>query len=349
MLYPWQNEDWQRLQDLRERWPHALLLYGQPGIGKYGFATHLAQALLCEAPAAARPCGTCIACNWFAQGNHPDFRAVLPEALQAVLTPASEAGEGGKRDTRDKAEGESGKARTPSKEIKVEQIRALLEFCALGSHRGGVRVALIYPAESMNATAANALLKTLEEPPPGVVFLLVCGAPERLLPTIVSRCRRWPLSVPDRQVAEAWLAGQGMASPADALATAGGAPLLAAETAGDALRQRFVELLADGARCDVFACGEAIGKTPMAECLGWLQRWCYDLLAVRLSGAVRYFPQHTERLRALAAHVDAAALANFLSRLSRQRRVADHPLNVRLAVEALCIEYRQLFALPERD
>ena len=82
MIYPWQTDDWTHLEQLRASWPHALLLHGRAGIGKLQFAQHLAQSLLCETPTETRePCGKCVACLWFSQGNHPDYRAVLPEAL----------------------------------------------------------------------------------------------------------------------------------------------------------------------------------------------------------------------------------------------------------------------------
>jgi DNA polymerase-3 subunit delta' len=84
MIFPWQTDDWNRLQQLRAHWPHALLLHGQAGIGKLRFAQHLAQGLLCEAALPdGQPCGKCAACTWFTQGNHPDYRIVLPEALAA--------------------------------------------------------------------------------------------------------------------------------------------------------------------------------------------------------------------------------------------------------------------------
>ena len=201
MIYPWQLDDWQRLQRLRAQWPHALLLYGQAGIGKLQFARHLAQGMLCEAPTAnGEPCGQCAACNWFVQGNHPDYRALLPEALAGEAVGAAPAG------ADEKADGEEGKkTRTLSKEIKIEQVRALLDFCGVGAHRGGARVVLVYPAEALNAASANALLKTLEEPPAGVVFLLVSARVDRLLPTIISRCRQWPMSTPSPDEARAWL------------------------------------------------------------------------------------------------------------------------------------------------
>lgn len=222
MIYPWQTDDWARLQALRAHWPHALLLYGQAGIGKLAFARHLAKGFLCETPREnGEPCGACAACTWFEQGNHPDYRIVVPEALAAELPgaadepKAADADEGGK------------KTKTPSKEIKIEQVRALVDFCGIASHRGGARVVVLYPAEALNVAAANALLKTLEEPPSGVVFLLVSARIDRLLPTIVSRCRQWPMTVPAPDAAAAWLAAQNVADANALLAEAGGAPLAA--------------------------------------------------------------------------------------------------------------------------
>ncbi|HGF2963741.1 TPA: DNA polymerase III subunit delta', partial [Burkholderia multivorans] len=219
MIYPWQTDDWNRLQQLRAQWPHALLLHGQAGIGKLQFAQHLARGFLCESPQPnGEPCGTCAACTWFAQGNHPDYRIVLPEALAGEAPGAADDAKPADADDSGK------KTRTPSKEIKIEQVRALLDFCGVGSHRGGLRVVVLYPAEALNVAASNALLKTLEEPPPGVVFLLVSARIDRLLPTIVSRCRQWPMSVPAPEAAAAWLATQGVDDARALLAEAGGAP-----------------------------------------------------------------------------------------------------------------------------
>ncbi len=205
MLYPWQTQAWQALESLHDRWPHALLIHGQAGIGKTAFARRVAKALLCEAAAAeTRPCGHCVACNWFEQGNHPDFRAVVPESLASTL-PGADAANGDadgteksadKRGDKSGDKGDAAKSKVPSKEIKIEQIRSLLSFCSIGAHRGGRRVVLLFPAEAMNAAASNALLKTLEEPPDGIVFVLVTSRIERLLPTIISRCRQWPLATP---------------------------------------------------------------------------------------------------------------------------------------------------------
>ncbi|MBI3939049.1 MAG: DNA polymerase III subunit delta', partial [Betaproteobacteria bacterium] len=147
--------------EARTRLPHALLLIGPEGTGKLDFATFLAQSLLCEAPApGAEACGKCPACGWFAAGNHPDFRLVQPEALEQ------------------KAEGEGAPDEKPSsRQIAVEQVRGLSHFIVLSPHRRGLKVILMHPAEALNVNAANALLKNLEEPPAGTLFLLVTHRP----------------------------------------------------------------------------------------------------------------------------------------------------------------------------
>lgn len=347
MIYPWQSGDWERLQQLRSHWPHALLLHGQAGIGKLQFAQHLAKGLLCESPHAdGQPCGACPACTWFAQGNHPDYRAVVPEALAGLVGPAgADDKEDAKADKGDADEGK--KTRAPSKEIRIEQVRALLDFTGVGSHRGGLRVAVLYPAEALNVAAANALLKTLEEPPAGVVFLLVSTRIDRLLPTIISRCRQWPMSTPAPQEAQAWLTQQGVADPAGLLAEAGGAPLAALALSQDdnrALRDWTLGQLAAGAACDAFACGETLQKLPVPLVLGWLQRWVYDLLAERTAGRPRYYPQSATALARCAANLDAPALARYLKSVTRQRAVENHPLNARLVFEELFLGYREMFA-----
>ncbi|MGH8703846.1 MAG: DNA polymerase III subunit delta', partial [Burkholderiales bacterium] len=177
MTFNLQDKVWEQLAAKVGRLPHALLLHGAAGIGKLELAERFAQLLLCEKRGQGRrPCGACDGCRWFLGGNHPDARYVEPEAL-ARHAPVEEEGD----EVRSKAA-------KPSTEIKIEQVRALADFVNLGSHRGGRRVSIIHPAEDMNAHAANALLKNLEEPPAGAVFVLVSHRPARLLPTIRSRC-----------------------------------------------------------------------------------------------------------------------------------------------------------------
>jgi DNA polymerase-3 subunit delta' len=344
MIYPWQHDDWARIQALSGHWPHALLLHGQAGTGKAEFARYLAQGLLCEARRDnGEPCGHCVACTWFAQGNHPDYRMVVPESLAAEWAPGSVDD----NPTEPAADSEGGKkTKTLSREIKIEQVRALLGFCGVGSHRGGARVVVLYPAEALNTAAANALLKTLEEPPAGIVFLLVSARLDRLLPTIISRCRQWPLAAPQPQAALAWLQQQGVADGAGMLAEAGGAPLGALALSRDpnqGLRRQTLEQFAAGAACDAFACGEALQKAPIALVLGWLQRWLFDLMATQSAGRSRYYPGSAAALARCAAQADAQRLARFVRVVNSQRAVENHPLNARLVIEELMLGYRDIF------
>ena len=221
-MHPWNQPILDSLKSRLERLPHALLVHGARGVGKLALAERIAQLLLCEhAEEARRPCDACDACRWFLAGNHPDFRRLEPEALAKEPTEPEE-------------EGTAKRSKQPSLVIRIEQVRALADFLYVGSHRGKRRVALVHPAEDMNANAANALLKGLEEPPAGAVFVLVSHRPARLLPTVRSRCVAIPVPIPAPGVARGWLAGQGAKDADRWLAYAGGAPLRALEYAADA-------------------------------------------------------------------------------------------------------------------
>ncbi|UDG81886.1 DNA polymerase III subunit delta' [Candidatus Vallotia cooleyia] len=348
MLYPWQYSDWTHIQELREHGLHALLLHGQAGIGKVNFACELAQSLLCERPYNDfHACGQCAACTWFLKRNHPDFRLLCPEAMPLHVNSDNEKNICSKYVDDDDSTGLiRKKSKVQSKEIRIDQVRALLDFCNISSHRGGRRVVVLFPAETLNVTAANALLKTLEEPPPGVLFLLVSANIEHLLPTIVSRCRQWPLTMPDESSAVEWLRSQSVNDPAETLAEAGGAPLAALAIAHDGytLLKRFaLKQLTAGPACDPFACGEALYKAPVPAVLGWFQRWLYDVLTIQMSSKPRYFPAHCNALQYIAQSTTPFLVAQFLKRITQQRAVEQHALNGRLIVEELFICYRRIF------
>jgi DNA polymerase-3 subunit delta' len=326
MIFTWQEQAWKAWAQVRERLSHAILIQSAEGLGEFEFAQACAQSLLCENPRADRQaCSSCPACNWFSQGNHPDFRLLVPESM------ASESREEG---------AEPGKKK--SEQIRIEQARELADFLAVGTHRGGVRVILIYPAETMNANTQNALLKNLEEPPPATVFLLVATQAERLLATVRSRCLKFILPFPPSDPALRWLKEQGLEHPEATLAGAGGAPLAALKAAGtDAERLRFVEDLGNPG-FDPITLAETVSRVSLWDLVGWLQRWSYDLLLARVAGRVRYHVDHESLISRASRHCDAADIAAYLRRLAQARSLARHPLNAKLFVEDLLLGYQKL-------
>ena len=312
--------------------PHALLLRGPRGIGKQDMAIELARSLLCEQPRPnGRACGQCASCGWFDGGNHPDFRMLQPEADM----PADETGEGAKPKEKE------GKA---SAWITIEQVRELHDYIHVASHRGGRKVIVVSPAEALNVAAANALLKNLEEPPAHTHFILVSHRPQRLLRTILSRCRQLPLARPATAEALDWLKAQGVAQPEVMLAQASGAPLLAQTlSAGDELagRSEFLRLLADSS-FDPLTAAESLRDLPLERFVGWLQKWTGDLVEQRMLGRIRYNPDFIREITLLSRRIEPLAALRLQRKLTREQRHVQHPLNAKLYMESVLLAYHAL-------
>jgi len=200
---PWIAEQTQSLLAQRG---HAWLLQGPSGLGQYPLALALARAWLCERPTAQGACGQCSSCHAIDVRTQADLCVLMPETeMLALGWPLSE-----------KAQAEiDDKKRKPSKEIRVEAMRDAVEFSQRTSARGRGKAVLVYPAERMNTITANALLKTLEEPPGDVKLVLASEAAHQLLPTIRSRCLGHSMLWPTDGASMAWLQAQGV-SLADA-------------------------------------------------------------------------------------------------------------------------------------
>lgn len=325
--YPWQKNDWARLQELCSRPLHGLLFKGTKGIGKFDLALNFARSLLCQNPEeAGMACGICPSCHWFAQESHPDFRLLQPEtlSLDGELTAA------GKK---------------PSKQISVEQVRSLADFVGMSAHQGGRRVVVIHPAETMNTNAANALLKSLEEPPPGLLFILVSHKPQQLLPTILSRCLAFALAAPDAANATHWLKQQGVNNPAEALAASGFAPLQAIqldEQTGSEEREKLLRALRQPSSLDVFALADMLQKTEQVLVVQWLQQWCYDLSSMKQAGKLRYHLGEEAAIKKLVEPIAALNLVRLQKLLQTAKREARHTLNPKLFFESILLAYRQL-------
>lgn len=350
-LYAWQGELWQRWQDLRARLPHALLLKGPQGVGKLDFAMSLAQALLCESPlGGGLACQACPSCHWFQGGSHPDFSLLLPGALAVEMqesdgprvSPTLKCW--ATRGAEAALDEQQKKGRKPSREISVHQVRSLANLTHLSTHQGGYRVVLIYPAEAMNTNAANALLKTLEEPPERTLIVLVSHKPQQLPPTIVSRCVALTAPMPSLAESAIWLAQEGHVDPASILAQAGFAPLLAAQLSGESTgseeRDIFLQGIRQPAQFDALGLAERLQRTEPSHVIHWLQQWCYDLGSAKLTGEVRYHPDLVDLIRGLADRVVMLDLLRYQDELIVAKREATHPLNFRLLFESVFLSYR---------
>lgn len=344
-VFPWHIPVWEKLACGWDSLPHALLLHGPAGTGKREFAAHLAKSLLCEN---RRPdkhaCSSCQACGWFDQYAHPDYRRILPPALD----PGKE-NDGGKEE-----EGEekvaSGTGGAPSRRIGIDQIRELGEMLSLSTHRGGLKLVCLWPAEALTAESANALLKMLEEPPQGTVFILVANSVQSLLPTILSRCRKIAMPMPGQDEALAWLKEQGVDDAENWLAAQGGAPLAALEEAqggNSEERAAFLAALANPGVEMVLQTAEKLQRALPRHIIAWLQRWLYDLFALRMSGRLRYFPHYRQLLEKQAACVNLDELLRLMRKTAQRNRIAEHPLVLRLLIEDMLLEYTRLF--PEKN
>jgi DNA polymerase-3 subunit delta' len=325
-LLPWQREAWSCIQAERTsgRLHHALLIGGLPGLGKLRLARALAHALFCREPAAdGTPCGRCRPCHLFQVGNHPDLHRVEPDA------------------------------QSRSGEIRVDAIREMTGSGTLSAHGGGYKVVIIHPAERMNPSAANSLLKTLEEPTPETLLLLVTSHPGRLLPTVRSRCQLLTLKPPPETQAVAWLEAQGVQGDLRlALRLSGGAPLAARALLESHLLQRRAEALdrfleLGHGSGDPVALAAAWMQWDLPQLLDWMNGWVADLLRLDSGHPAPHLsnPDRAVQLAARAGQGDAAGLHRFWARLLMAReQLRETNLNPQLVLEALLVEWFQMAA-----
>ena len=291
------------------RMPHALLIHEAPGTGGDWLAAWTAALVLCGRGKSA-PCGECAACRRVAALQHPDVNWVRPQE--------------------------------ESRQIRIEQVRELSAELALTSHGGGYKVGVIAPADALNRFAANALLKTLEEPPSRTLLILVATEPSRLPPTVLSRCQRLQIRAPERADSVAWLnAVRGEADWDAALDSLGEAPLQVAQ--GDP-----AELAAVGA--DTRATLEALvaGRTDPLEAA---ERWARSQLPLRLLGFENWLTERIRRgerdgalltemraghyLSGAAPFLNIRELFGLIDEVRDLRATLDVPLNRGVALEAL--------------
>ncbi len=316
-LAPWIAEQSRQLLVQRG---HAWLLQGPSGLGQYSLGLGLVQAWLCEQPTEQGACGSCPSCHAIAVRTHADLCVLMPETVMLAL--------GWPLDEKSQSDIDE-KKRKPSKEIRIEAMRDAIEFAQRTSARGRGKAVLVYPAERMNHVTANALLKTLEEPPGDVRFVLASEAAHQLLPTIRSRCLAHGMVWPQEAQALPWLQQQGVA-PADArtlLRAAGGRPEDALAFAGSGRDpQRWRSLPRAMQRGEL----TLVADWSPAQLIDALHKLCHDLLALGVGAAPRYFEAED-----LPSPPPVPMLSRWQRELGQESRGAEHPFNTGLMIEAL--------------
>lgn len=224
MPLPWQAAQWQTISAAQQRGAlhHAWLLSGGDGVGKRSFVRAWAAALLCEqVDAQHQACGLCNSCKMLSSGGHPDAHLLSNDGHLGLSTDATLQNEDGLSYW-------TPKSTSMRRDIAVDAARSLMDKLSVTSHRGGMRVVVIHPASDMSDATANALLKTIEEPPARTVLLFVTVFPQGLKQTIRSRCQQLRFATPSKGESLSWLYTAHPNADALLLAEAGGAPLKAA-------------------------------------------------------------------------------------------------------------------------
>jgi len=307
-IYPWQQTQWNRLETAfaNNRLPHALLLAGPAGLGLEHFAQCLVARWLCLDPVAQTACGKCRSCQLFVAGNHPDINRVEPE--------------------------ETGK------QIKVDAVRELLHFIQLSSQFARGKMVIIAPAEAMNRSAANSLLKTLEEPPAGSFFILVSHQPAFLPVTIRSRCQRLNFAPTHEDSALQWL-GVSLAidktKAADILTLSHGCPLLAMSLVENDVVSKQSQVLSDLSKLDNSS--SDVGGTAQRwhdlganEVFEWLQMFFASMARLKITGLQ---PSQAESvlvrdLQRLANRLDLQVLMRGYDMAFQNYRAVTGPYNL---------------------
>src|ERR1700723_3141080 len=310
---PWLGQAQQRLQAALEsgHLPHSLLVLSVPGLGAEQLARWITALALCESPG-TRPCDACPSCRLLRSDSHPDAHIVRLE--------------------------------DDAQQIKIDQIRELIDALTLKSYRGGYKVGIIEAAEALNTNGANAFLKTWEEPSADTVLIMIATPNHRLPATVASRCLRLNLRPPATEDAIAWLKANSSAANSwhAALALAGGAPLLALQLDAEGLaaidadmRQCILEL-AEGS-VDVTLLAERWVRSHPGIRITWLENWITQRVHASLGAATSHQTAEPVRLPAALLKPKIRALFELLDAARDVRRFASTGMNQQLALEALLV------------
>ncbi len=330
MIYPWQSEYWhQAIRNLNDnRLAHAILLSGPAAIGKLEFCLSFIQRLNCTNPSLDDyACGECKDCHLFKARTHPDIRLINVDE-----------------------ETEKNKV----EQIKVDDIRDINQFITLSRQQGSYKIVCINYAETMNVNAANALLKTLEEPPQNSILFLISHRADALLPTIKSRCQTWKFKLPDEAESLHWLGQQKVLDNWQSLLrVAGNRPLLAQELQESGLGENRADYYRElgkflQGKIKITKISAKLQDEQLERLVVWQQAWCADLVRCHYENQPITLenPDIRRSLHSLVGLVDLHSLFRFMDKLIELRRFSNAPLNKRLFIEDMLIRCQEVLEQP---
>ena len=341
-LLPWQHETWSRIAESFDRLPHATLLSGSEGIGKFQLASRLAMVLLCDRDE-PHPCGDCRGCRLFTASTHPDLHVITSEvmldSMDSVLTAYSER-------YLDDSRARS-KRKTVRTTILISQIRSLINEANTAAHISRNKVFVIAPVDAMTTSASNSLLKILEEPAPNNFLILVTENSQNLLPTIASRCQNIRMSNPDFEDAEQWLVQEGLnQQEIDAIKATGRGPLLGLRNARSSVLleskkflEKVIQNLIGTSNEDAVMIAEQGLKLGENECLYELHQLVSDLIRMNLTG--RSQSKYSKaNLLDVASRIDPRSLFSIYDLIGQLRQqIREGALDKTLAIEDVLLVF----------
>ena len=343
MILPWHQKDWDRIAGAIDTIHHGILLQGFPGTGLREFSIALCRILLCESPHnhSGKWCDECQSCRLFSAGTHPDFHLLCSEResvesrLELITAYSNRYQDARERDRKTR----------PGRVIPVDQVRALGSRLSTHSHIASRRIVLIIPADRMNLNAANALLKLLEEPPSGTVFILATAHWSRLPATVVSRCVSVRLGMPTWQESIDWL---GHSLPEiereQALRMANGAPLTAKFLYESKILESRTTVLQGlqqivSGRLAPLQLTQQVMKLEFEDFLVWIQQFTVESIRWKETNDAPFW-ENSSSMDPL--RISTERLFGLYDRINFYRRISRGNLNEQLAIEDILLSLQRV-------
>lgn len=317
MLYPWQIDDYNNLVSAyNNRKFQTLLIYGAANSAPEEVIHKFIDYLLCVSPNGIEACGKCASCRIRHDSDHPDFYLLAADESEERKTLL----------------------------IKVEEVRKVTEFAMMSLHMANHKVIFLPDAGQLNLSSANALLKIIEEPPVNCIFILQSANVNKLLPTILSRCFKFQLKTPERNLALQYLYERQVENAEFWLNYFGGEPVFDIPVSSNELILLQEGLLKPSVD-NIFSLSNTLDpkKIGMTFWVDYLGRWLSDIARVKLGGTPAYFSIVGDSLARLVGRVNDEKLYALQDELIFLSEWAEHPLNHKLQLENLLFRYQQIY------